>query len=71
MSGIDPKDLLIEAWPDRGKGGQHVGMQFGIKVTHLPSGLVAFCENERSQHRNMRVAHDMILGGITSPHFRG
>jgi protein subunit release factor A len=68
---IDPADLSYEMWPPRDLGGQHVGVSSGVKVTHLPTGLVAICHTERSQHRNKNVAVDMLLGGITSPHFRG
>jgi protein subunit release factor A len=39
-------------------------------VTHIPSGLSAECDTESSQHRNRSIAIDMILGGLTSPHFR-
>ena len=65
---IPPEDLKIksERWP----GGQHVGTPSGVKITHLPSGLIAECKTERSQHRNRQIAMDMILGGLTSPHFR-
>ena len=54
----------------KSQGGQHVGTWSGIRVTHLPSGLVAECETERSQHRNKQIALDMIMGGLTSPHYR-
>jgi len=52
-------------------GGQHVGVSTGVKITHVPTGLVAICKTERSQARNRVIALDMILGGLTSPHFRG
>lgn len=67
---IPPSDLLIECWPQKQTGGQHVGGPNGIKITHLPSGIVAICETERSQHRNKSIALDMILGGLTSPFSR-
>lgn len=71
MNEIDPKDLKIESYSMRSAGGQHVGVQNGVKITHLPTGLVAICETERSQHRNKGIAMDMILGGLTSPRFPG
>lgn len=72
MSEIDPADLHITAWPDdRGKGGQHFGTVSGVKIEHLPTGLVAISNTERSQHRNKNIAMDMLLGGLTSPHCRG
>lgn len=67
---IKPEDLKVEVARRNPPGGQHVGTETGIKITHLPTGLVAECRNERSQHRNRSVAMDMILGGLTSPHFR-
>lgn len=71
-SDIPEEDLQIEAWSSRLPGGQQVGLtRIGVKITHLPSGLVAHCEVERSQHKNRAIAMDMILGGLTSPHYRG
>lgn len=67
---IRNEDLKVEALRDP-PGGQHVGVRTGVRITHLPTGLMAECESERSQHRNRQIAMDMILGGLTSPHFRG
>lgn len=68
---IDPKDLKVEAIRRRPPGGQHVGTESGIRVTHIPSGLVAEADTERSQHRNRDIALEMILGGLTSKSYRG
>lgn len=68
---IDPNDLRVEVAHKRPPGGQHVGTDSGIRITHLPSGLTAECNTERSQHRNREIAMDMILGGLTSPSYRG
>lgn len=67
---IRDEDIKVEAlrWPP---GGQHVGSRTGIRITHIPSGLVAECETERSQHKNRSIALDMILGGLTSKDYRG
>lgn len=67
---IPPEHLKIETWPPRA-GGQQVGLTAtGIRIKHLPTGLVAICDVGRSQHRNRAVAMDMILGGLTSPNLR-
>lgn len=69
---IPAEDLTIEVYPPRQTGGQQVGgMNSGIKITHLPTEMVAICDTERSQHRNRAIALDMIIGGLTSPHYRG
>lgn len=71
MSEEIPHDQLkIETWPTREKGGQHVGYPSGVRIEHLPTGLVAIADAGRSQHRNRQIAMDMIMGGLTSPHFR-
>ena len=70
MSDIPTDQLKIETWPPRDRGGQHVGYPSGIRVEHLPTGLVVFVDAGRSQHRNRQIAIDMLLGGLTSPHLR-
>lgn len=67
---IELKDVVIEHWRKRPPGGQHVGTETGVVVTHPASGLVAKCDTARSQRRNVDIALDMIEGGLTSPHFR-
>ena len=58
-------ELLAD--PNYNYGGQHVGSPNNpIKVTHTPSGLVAICGSQRSQHRNRIIALDMIEYGIVS-----
>lgn len=62
--------LKIECWPERGKGGQHVGTETGVKITHLSSGVEAIVNIGRSQHKNRTIALNMIEAAITHPDFR-
>ena len=58
---IDPKDLKIESYPVISPGGQHVSVvRTGARVTHVPTGLIAISDCERSQVRNRNLAMSMI-----------